>query len=228
MNQKKIGFYLEESRFKYKYVNEELFRELEDALEEEKPTIIAKIMENNLSLIHYIIRKRYPNVQKICESIRVTYDDIFSAGCYGLLKSIYTFDVDKGYKFATYATMCIHNEFGMFMRKHKRSFTDVSIHKVTLGDNNGHGDITLLEMLVDDKDLIDEMVMGEFGFIVMEELERQLKPKELAILRAYVMDDDVTQSNVADRLGISQSYASRIINKTIKRAKNIYNKLGVV
>lgn len=225
-NKKQIGLYLERSGLReFKNNNEDMFKELEEADEMDRPSILGEIVQNNLRLIHYIIKKRYTNINQICQDIRVTYDDFFSTGYYGLMKAAYTFDLESGYKFATYATRVIHNEFGMFMRKHQRSFSVSSIYEKVHEGDRADGDITLLDMLVDEKDEMHELILEDYGFIVMDELERQLKPNELAILRMYIVDEEITQRDIAERLGISQSYISRILKRTMDKARKIYNKL---
>jgi RNA polymerase sporulation-specific sigma factor len=227
----KIGFYLEETNLrKYTHNNEELFHKLDEADEEIKPEIVSDIIENNLRLIHYIIKKRYPSIHTLCQSLRVTPDDFFSVGYYALMKAVYTFDITKGFKFATYATRTIHNEFGMFIRKHKRSFMVTSLSEVTYEGDSGAVDseMTLMDLLADPLATHEEdYVHQEFGFIVMDELDRVLKPREMMIFRMYVSggEDHLTQREIADILGISQSYISRLLKKTLDKARKVYNKL---
>lgn len=226
MTKKPIGLYLERSNLaKFENTNEEMFKELEVCEETDKPRILGEIVQNNLRLVHYILKRRYPNINQVCQDIRVTYDDFFSTGYYALMKAAYTFDVETGYKFATYATRVIHNELGMFMRSHQRSFSITSLYETVHEADRADGDIALIDLLVDDRDEMHELILGQYGFIIMEELERRLRPNEMSLLRAYISDEDITQDMLAEKLGISQSYVSRMLKKTLNRAKKIYNEL---
>lgn len=227
---KKVGFYLEElPHSKERINNEEKFNQLLDADEYESQEIIQEILVGNLGLIRYVLNKRYGSgLYDLCTKIRVTPDDFFSTGYYALMKAIYTFDISKGYKFATYASMCLHNEYGMFIRSHKRSFAVSSMNEVTYkGDRGEDSDITLLEMLSYDDEALEEVILEDFGFLVMDELNKVIKPRDMAILRMYISggDDGMTQKEISEQLGISQSYVARLIAKTMNKARNIYKRL---
>jgi len=222
---KQIGYYLEYSDHKYdKDINEELFFQLEQADEVEYDAIVTKIIENNCKFPHSIIRNRYGNAQEICQRLRVTYDDLYSTCMHGLMKAIYTFNPHKGFKFATYSARCMHNELGIFMRKHKRSFTDTSMERVLNTDDEG-SELTLVDLLMDDRDEHSEILEYDFAYHLITELEKTLKPRDITILRMYIQGE-MTHSQIGKQLGISQSYISRILSRILKTGRNLTIKLG--
>jgi RNA polymerase sporulation-specific sigma factor len=226
MKTKTVGFYLERMNMPtHKRNNEELFMKLENAnTDNERHHIIEDILMNNIRLVFHILHKRFPDVTSLCQRIRVTYDDIFSVGVYGLLKAVYTFDGSKKIKFATYASRVINNELGMFIRKHRRSIMVMSIEETVHEDKHGRDDITLMDILVDSVNDIEQYTTDEYNMFFLEELEKALTPREINILRLYFYGE-MTQRQIADALGISQSYASRKLKSILQKAKRLHRKL---
>lgn len=198
-----------------------LFHELDqDGIgPERKKEIVEILARNNIRLVTYIIRKRYPDPSELCRSYRITFDDLFATGHYGLLKAIYTFDQNRGLKFATYAARCIHNEYGMFVRQNRRSLIVDSIENPISKDQDGN-DLTLVDLLsISDE---SEYILNKYAERDLYlRLERQVSARDLQILRKY-LEGDMTQKELSNYFGISQSYISRIVNKTLARAKWIY------
>ena len=173
----------------------------------------ALLIEHNLRLVVYIA-KRFENTGAGIE-------DLVSIGTIGLIKAINTFRSDKNIKLATYASRCIENEILMYIRKHSGSRAEVSIDEPLNTDWDGN-ELLLSDILGSDEDLI----VGEIE--QMEERERirravaglGAREREIIELR-YGMNGkrELTQKEVADRLGISQSYISRLEKRIISRLK---------
>ncbi len=190
---------------------------------EEENTLIASLedderarqtlIEHNLRLVVYIA-KRFENTGAGLE-------DLVSIGTIGLIKAINTFRADKNIKLATYASRCIENEILMYIRKHSGSKVEVSIDEPLNTDWDGN-ELLLSDILGTDEDGII------FEIEQMEEREAirravaALDPREREIIELrYGMGGkrELTQKEVADRLGISQSYISRLEKKIIARLK---------
>lgn len=174
-----------------------------------------KLIEHNLRLVVFLAKK-YENT---------TYDieDLVSIGSIGLIKGINTYKIDKNIKLATYASRCISNEILMFLRKNKRKRSEVSLEDALNYDNEGN-ELHLEDILGTDIDLVpneyEKKVDKEF---LKKEIE-SLAPrdKEIMTLR-YGLNNtlEYTQKEVAEMLGISQSYISRIEKKVVKKLKQI-------
>ncbi len=173
----------------------------------------ALLIEHNLRLVVYIA-KRFENTGAGLE-------DLVSIGTIGLIKAINTFRSDKNIKLATYASRCIENEILMYIRKHSGAKAEVSIDEPLNTDWDGN-ELLLSDILGSDEDLIANEIEQ------MEERERirravaglGAREREIIELR-YGMNGkrELTQKEVADRLGISQSYISRLEKKIIARLK---------
>lgn len=173
------------------------------------------LIEHNLRLVVFLAKK-YENT---------TYDieDLVSIGSIGLIKGINTYKIDKNIKLATYASRCISNEILMFLRKNKRKRSEVSLEEALNYDNEGN-ELHLEDILGTDIDLVpseyEKKVDKEF---LKKEIE-SLSPrdKEIMTLR-YGLNNtlEYTQKEVAEMLGISQSYISRIEKKVVKKLKQI-------
>lgn len=188
--------------------------------------IYAQITENNMRLVSFIIFKGFGNIQDMCCNYRCTADDFYSAGVYGLLKAIHSFNYESGIKLASYASRCIYNELGMFIRKQRRSNVSkgkvtTSIHKPLSIDDQGN-QITLADLLSieDDSEIFANK---EFAWKVWEELERRLKKNQIKVFRAYLIGE-TSQIDIANEMGISQSYVSRLIMQAINKAKEVYDR----
>ena len=174
-----------------------------------------KLIEHNLRLVVFLAKK-YENT---------TYDieDLVSIGSIGLIKGINTYKIDKNIKLATYASRCISNEILMFLRKNKRKKTEISLEEALNYDNEGN-ELHLEDILGTDAELVPK----EYELKVDKELLSKeiatLSPrdKEIMTLR-YGLNNTIeyTQKEVADMLGISQSYISRIEKKVIRKLKQV-------
>ena len=176
-----------------------------------------KLIEHNLRLVVFLSKKY--------ENTNIDLEDLVSIGSIGLIKAINTFSSDKNIKLATYASRCIDNEILMFLRKNKKIKSEVSIDQALTLDAEGN-ELHLEDIIGTDKDIISKEIEGEYDKQVMLKEILSLKPRdrEIMILRYGLLGtDEYTQKEVAEKLGISQSYISRIEKKVIKKLQNILN-----
>lgn len=173
------------------------------------------LIEHNLRLVVFLAKK-YENT---------TYDieDLVSIGSIGLIKGINTYKIDKNIKLATYASRCISNEILMFLRKNKRKKAEVSLEDALNYDAEGN-ELHLEDILGTDADLVpNEYEKQVDKEILSKEIEDlQDRDKEIMTLR-YGLNNtkEYTQKEVAEMLGISQSYISRIEKKVIRKLKQV-------
>ena len=174
-----------------------------------------KLIEHNLRLVVFLAKK-YDNTG-------IDLEDLVSIGTIGLIKGINTFKNDKNIKLATYASRCIDNEILMFLRKNKKRKGEISFEDSLSFDSEGN-ELHLLDVLGTDKDIVTKGLDEETEKnILYEEISKlNSRDKEIISLR-YGLDGnkELTQKEVAIKLGISQSYISRIEKKVIKRIKNL-------
>ena len=174
-----------------------------------------KLIEHNLRLVVFLAKK-YDNTMYDLE-------DLVSIGTIGLIKGVKTYKLDKNIKLATYASRCVDNEILMFLRKNKKRKTEISFEDSINLDSEGN-ELHLEDVFGTE----DNIVEKEYESIVdkeclINEIENLSKrDKEILILR-YGLNNkkEYTQKEVADMLGISQSYISRIEKKAIKRLKSL-------
>ena len=173
------------------------------------------LIEHNLRLVVFLAKKY--------ENTKVDLEDLVSIGTIGLIKGINTFSRDKNIKLATYASRCIDNEILMYLRKTKKMKTEVSIDASLSFDADGN-ELHLEDILGTDNDIVTKGIETENDKKRMMEEVMKLSPRDrdIIILRYGLMGHEVlTQKEVADLLGISQSYISRIEKKVIKKLKNV-------
>ena len=173
------------------------------------------LIEHNLRLVVFLAKKY--------ENTKVDLEDLVSIGTIGLIKGINTFKPDKNIKLATYASRCIDNEILMYLRKIKKSKTEVSIDASLSLDAEGN-ELHLEDILGTDADIVTRGIEEETDKKLMLDEVMKLNPRDrdIIILRYGLMGhNELTQKEVAELLGISQSYISRIEKKVIRRLKNI-------
>jgi len=182
----------------------------------------ATLIERNLRLVVYIARK--------FENTGINVEDLISIGTIGLIKAVNTFSVDRKIKLATYASRCIENEILMYLRRNTRTKGEVSIDEPLNVDWEGN-ELLLSDILGTDVDIIsrdlDEEVDKELLNVAMEKLND--REKQIVSLRfgLFTGGEEKTQKEVADLLGISQSYISRLEKKIILRLKKEINRMVV-
>ena len=180
----------------------------------------AVLIERNLRLVVYIARK--------FENTGVNVEDLISIGTIGLIKAVNTFNPEKKIKLATYASRCIENEILMYLRRNSKTKSEVSIDEPLNVDWEGN-ELLLSDILGTEGDSIykniEEEVDRELLGYAMEKLstrERKIVEMRFGILPET---DEKTQKEVADILGISQSYISRLEKKIIGRLKKEIGKM---
>ena len=174
-----------------------------------------KLIEHNLRLVVFLAKKY--------ESTKVDLEDLVSIGTIGLIKAINTYSMDKNIKLATYASRCIDNEILMFLRKNKRSNSEISLEESLSYDAEGN-ELHLEDIVGTDKDIVTKNVEEDNDKkLMLEEIEKLNKrDKEIITMRYGLLGkEEKTQKEIADMLGISQSYISRIEKKVIKRLRAI-------
>ena len=199
----------------------ELEAELLSKLEagEETETVKAKLIEHNLRLVVYISRK--------FENTGVDADDLISIGTIGLIKAINSFRTDKNIKLATYASRCIENEILMYLRRTVKLKSEVSFDEPLNTDFEGN-ELLLSDILGTDSETVYGGVEANVEKELLKEALKKLPERERRIM--YMRfglggQEEMTQKDVADRLGISQSYISRLEKKIIERLKKEISKL---
>lgn len=173
------------------------------------------LIEHNLRLVAHIAKKYSP---KGCDS-----EDLISIGTIGLIKGISSFKGEKGTRLATYAARCIDNEILMYIRSSKKLQNEVSIDDSIGSDSDGN-EITLMDILEDSSRHIDEEVnIKLMSDVLMKKIYAVLKPDEIEILtRRYGLNNTPvqTQSVIAEDMGISRSYVSRIEKRAIEKLRH--------
>ncbi len=175
----------------------------------------AILIEHNLRLVVYIAKK--------FDNTGVGVEDLISIGTIGLIKSINTYNKDKNIKLATYASRCIENEILMYLRRNNKTKLEVSIDEPLNVDWDGN-ELLLSDVLGTDEDVVSKNVEEEVEIRLLNKAIDKLSVRERQIveLRYGIGDregNEMTQKEVADLLGISQSYISRLEKKIIKRLK---------
>lgn len=175
----------------------------------------SMLIEHNLRLVVYIAKK--------FDNTGVGVEDLISIGTIGLIKGINTFKPDKNIKLATYASRCIENEILMYLRKNNKTKLEVSIDEPLNVDWNGN-ELLLSDILGTDEDVISKGIESEVEKKLLYKAIEKLNHREKVIVEMrYGLNnkdgEEMTQKEVADSLGISQSYISRLEKKIIKRLK---------
>jgi RNA polymerase sporulation-specific sigma factor len=174
-----------------------------------------KLIEHNLRLVVFLSKKY--------ENTNVDLEDLVSIGTIGLIKAINTYKMDKNIKLATYASRCIDNEILMYLRKNKKRRSEVSFEESLSFDVDGN-ELHLEDVLGTEPDLVTKDLEFEVEKeLLLGEIEKLEKRDKMIMVLRYGLEgkDEMTQKDVAEMLGISQSYISRIEKKVIKRLKNL-------
>ena len=179
------------------------------------------LVERNLRLVVYIAKK--------FENTGSGIEDLVSIGTIGLMKAINTFKTDKNIKLATYASRCIENEILMFLRRTNRLIGEISIDEPLNQDGDGN-ELLLSDILGTEPDTVSKGLEDEVDKKLLRNSMEKLNPREKNIMElrfGFKTGNEKTQTEVADMLGISQSYISRLEKKIIsKMKKEIMSKTG--
>jgi RNA polymerase sporulation-specific sigma factor len=177
------------------------------------PSKSSVLIEHNLRLVVYIAKK--------FENTGVGIEDLISIGTIGLIKAINTYKPDKNIKLATYASRCIENEILMYIRKSSNRRVEVSIDEPLNADWDGN-ELLLSDVLGTDEDVVYRNIESAEETKIVNEAVAKLNKREQTIINLrYGLggNEEKTQKEVADMLGISQSYISRLEKRIMKRLK---------
>ncbi len=179
-----------------------------------------QLITHNLRLVVYIARK--------FENSGVGIEDLISIGTIGLIKAVRTFCPDKNIKLATYSSRCIENEILMYLRKNAQIRNELSIDEPLNVDWDGN-ELLLSDILGSDPDVVNRGIEQEAERDLLLECVSHLSQREQTIMRLRFGiggEQEHTQKEVADLLGISQSYISRLEKKIIKRLRRDIERAG--
>lgn len=182
-------------------------------------SIKSILIERNLRLVVYIARK--------FENTKISIEDLISIGTIGLIKAVNTFDPDKKIKLATYASKCIENEILMYLRKTSKTRNEISFDEPLNTDWDGN-ELLLSDILGTEGDIIFKYIEEEVDKSLLNGAIDKLSNREKTIVElrfGLKSGMEKTQKEVADLLGISQSYISRLEKRIIKRLKKDIGKL---
>lgn len=177
------------------------------------------LIEHNLRLVVYIARK--------FENTGINIEDLISIGTIGLIKAVNTFNPEKKIKLATYASRCIENEILMYLRRNNKTRSEVSFDEPLNVDWDGN-ELLLSDVLGTDENIITKGIEDQVNRKLLVKALYTLNPREKQIMElrfGLSGKEEKTQKDVADLLGISQSYISRLEKRIIKRLRKEFNKM---
>lgn len=181
-----------------------------------------RLIEHNIRLVVYIAKK--------FESSGLDLEDLISIGAIGLIKAVKTYSLDKNIKLATYASRCIENEILMQLRKNTRIKNEVSLDEPLSSDGDGN-ELLLADIIPVDEDTVSKGVeMGSDRQILFSVLKKlDVREQQIMIYRFGLNgQEEKTQKEVADMMGISQSYISRIEKKILSKLKRKLEKTDIL
>lgn len=195
--------------------------ELLNKMNIDEKNVRQTLVERNLRLVVYIAKK--------FENTGVDLEDLISIGTIGLMKGVNTFNKDKNIKLATYASRCIENEILMYLRRSNKIKGEISIDEPLNQDGDGN-ELLLSDILGTEYDVTSRAIEDEVDKTLLRAAIKKLNSRERNIMElrfGFITGDEKTQKEVADMLGISQSYISRLEKKIInKMKKDIISKTG--
>jgi len=180
----------------------------------------AKLIEHNLRLVVYVARR--------FENTRIGIEDLISIGTIGLIKAVNTFNMEKKIKLATYASRCIENEILMFLRKTGKLRLEVSLDEPLNTDFDGN-ELLLSDVMGTEPDLVSKDIETDADRKILRQAVDRLRPRERKIIMLrYGLTDGIekTQKQVADMLGISQSYISRLEKRIMQQLKHEISRMA--
>ncbi len=174
-----------------------------------------KLILHNLRLVSHIVRKYYSSSKN--------QEDLISIGTIGLVKAVDSFNAENGARFATYASKCIQNEILMNFRSQKRRACEVSINDTIDVDRDGNP-LTYIDVLSSDENVTDEVQRKILTDKAIKYINTKLSPRErqIIIMRYGLMGTpEQTQKQIADKIGISRSYVSRIEKSALEKLRDL-------
>jgi len=182
-------------------------------------SVKSSLIEHNLRLVVYIAKK--------FENTGINIEDLVSIGTIGLIKAVNTFDPQKNIKLATYASRCIENEILMYLRRNMKTKIEVSLDEPLNIDWDGN-ELLLSDVLGTEVDMIYKQIEEEVEKKLLSQAMLKLSPREKKIIQLrFGLEDgnEKTQKEVADVLGISQSYISRLEKRILRRLRREIRKI---
>ena len=179
-----------------------------------------KLIEHNLRLVAHIVKKYY--------TANKNQEDLISVGTIGLIKAIDSYDIDNGTKFATYAGKCLQNEILMYFRAQKKSANEVSINEMIDVDKDGNP-LTYMDIIACEDTIADDLDIKMKSSKALKIINKELneREKEIIVLRYGIgREKAITQREIANKLGISRSYVSRIEKGALEKINELLSRPG--
>jgi RNA polymerase sporulation-specific sigma factor len=173
-----------------------------------------RLIEHNLRLVAHIVRKYYTTSKNT--------EDLISVGTIGLVKAVDTYNIDNGTRFATYAAKCIQNEILMSFRAEKKHASDISINETIDVDRDGNP-LSYIDVISSDENVAEETERKIMSERAMRCIKTVLNLREQQIIKmryGLCGMEQLTQREIAERLGISRSYVSRIEKSALEKLKS--------
>ncbi len=195
---------------------------------EEEQYYLQKYLEGDLEAKHILIERNLrlvAHVIKKYQHLEENPEDLISIGTIGLIKAIITFNPEKNNKLGTYAARCIENEILMLLRTKKKYAKEVSLYEPIGTDRDGN-EIQLFDIIeTDEADAQTKITLKDDIQLLYEKLESELSPRERLVLKmryGLYNQEEYTQREIAEELGISRSYVSRIEKSAIEKLRDFF------
>ncbi len=195
---------------------------------EEEQYYLQKYLEGDLEAKHILIERNLrlvAHVMKKYQHLEESQEDLISIGTIGLIKAIITFNPDKNNRLGTYAARCIENEILMMLRTRKKISKEVSLYEPIGTDREGN-EIQLYDIMeADDTDIQSKIDLKDDIVLLYDKIESVLSPRERLVLKmryGLYNQEEYTQREIAEQLGISRSYVSRIEKSAIEKLRDYF------
>ena len=195
---------------------------------EEEQYYLQKYLEGDLEAKHILIERNLrlvAHVIKKYQHLEENPEDLISIGTIGLIKAIITFNPERNNKLGTYAARCIENEILMLLRTKKKHSKEVSLYEPIGTDRDGN-EIQLFDIIeTDEADAQTKITLKDDIRLLYEKLESELSPRERLVLKmryGLYNQEEYTQREIADQLGISRAYVSRIEKSAIEKLRDFF------
>lgn len=195
---------------------------------EEEQYYLQKYLEGDLEAKHILIERNLrlvAHVMKKYQHLEESQEDLISIGTIGLIKAIITFNPDKNNRLGTYAARCIENEILMMLRTRKKISKEVSLYEPIGTDREGN-EIQLYDIMeAEDTDIQSKIALKDDILLLYDKIEAVLSPRERLVLKmryGLYNQEEYTQREIAEQLGISRSYVSRIEKSAIEKLRDYF------
>lgn len=195
---------------------------------EEEQYYLQKYLEGDLEAKHILIERNLrlvAHVMKKYQHLEENQEDLISIGTIGLIKAIITFNPDKNNRLGTYAARCIENEILMMLRSRKKISKEISLYEPIGTDREGN-EIQLYDIMeADDTDIQAKISLKDDILLLYDKIESVLTPRERLVLKmryGLYNQEEYTQREIAEQLGISRSYVSRIEKSAIEKLRDYF------